>query len=210
MPDKLDNIKELQKFLGIINYARNFIKDLGKIAGPLYAKTGSTGQKYFNSGDIKLVQKIKETIKNIPDLNMPLETDYLIIETDGSFEGWGAVLKAKTNKYKDKNEKKICAYQSGKYKEKGNMSSIDTEILAVIYGLNSFRLYILNKSEVLIRTDCEAIVRFHQKINEKNSSRRRWLNFIDTISIYNLVFEHIKGKDNNLADQLSRLKITVN
>ena len=36
MPDKLDNVKELQKFLGIVNYARSFIKDLGKIAGPLY------------------------------------------------------------------------------------------------------------------------------------------------------------------------------
>ena len=122
----------------------------------------------------------------------------------------GAVLKAKPNKYSNKNEEKICAYQSGKYKEKGNMSSIDAEILAVIYGLNSFRLHILNKPEILVRTDCEAIVKFYQKINDKNSSRRRWLNFLDTISIYNLKFEHIKGKDNNLADQLSRLNITAN
>jgi len=36
MPDKLDKTKDLQKFLGILNYARNFIKDLGKVAGPLY------------------------------------------------------------------------------------------------------------------------------------------------------------------------------
>jgi len=68
------------------------------------------------------------------------------------------------------------------------MSIIDAEILAVIYRLNSFKLYILNKQEVTIRTDCEAIVKFHHKINAKNSSRRRWLNFIDTISKYNLVF----------------------
>lgn len=60
MPDKLNNLKDLQKFLGIINYARPFIKDLGKIAGPLYSKTGTKGQKKFNIEDIKLVQKIKE------------------------------------------------------------------------------------------------------------------------------------------------------
>ena len=81
------------------------------------------------------------------------------------------------------------------------------EILAVIYGLNSFKIYILNKPEVLIRTDCEAIVKFHERINEKTSSKRRWLNFIDATSIYTLKFEHVKGKDNGLADKLSRLMI---
>jgi hypothetical protein len=28
----------LQQFLGIINYARNYIDNLAKLAGPLYAK----------------------------------------------------------------------------------------------------------------------------------------------------------------------------
>ncbi|KAK6803117.1 hypothetical protein RDI58_000901 [Solanum bulbocastanum] len=211
MPDKLDNTKELQKFLGLVNYARNFIKDLGKIAGPLYAKTGSKGQKHFNIEDIKLVQQIKEKVKNIPDLQIPLESDYLIVQIDGSKLGWGAILKSRPNKYSPKNEEKICAYQSGQYKEKGNMSSIDAEVLAVIYGLNSFKLYILNKQEVLVRTDCEAIVKFHEKINSKASSKRRWLNFIDIISIYNnIVFEYVKGKDNDLADKLSRLQLKTN
>lgn len=120
------------------------------------------------------------------------------------------MLKARPNKYSSKTEEKICAYQNGKYKEKGNMSSIDAEILAIVYGLNSVRLYILNKPEILVRTDCEAIVKFHQTINHKNSSKRRWLNFLDTISVYkNIIFEYIKGKDNNLADQLSRLNLKI-
>jgi len=63
MPDKLDNTKELQKKIGILNYARNFIKDLGKVAGPLYSKTGTHGQKTFNIEDIKLVQKLKHSSK---------------------------------------------------------------------------------------------------------------------------------------------------
>ena len=79
------------------------------------------------------------------------------------------------------------------------------ETLAVIYGLNSFKLYILNKPEILVRTDRKAIVKFYQKIKDKNSSKRRWLNFLDATSLYNIILEHIKGKDNNLADQLSRI-----
>lgn len=209
MPDKLDKTKELQKFLGMLNYARHFIKDLGKVAGPLYAKTGSTGQKFFNIEDIKLVQKLKDMIKTIPDLQLLLESDYLIIETDGCDTGWGAILKARPNKYSSKKDEKLCAYNSGQFKEKGQRSSIDLEVLAVIYGLNSFRIYIINKPEVLVRTDCEAIVKFYQKIADKHSSTRRWLNFINETSIYNLKFEHIKGIDNNLADQLSRLNIKI-
>lgn len=53
MPDKLDKTKDLQNFLGLLNYARAFIKDLGKVAGPLYSKTGSIGQNFFTTKDIK-------------------------------------------------------------------------------------------------------------------------------------------------------------
>ena len=55
----------------------------------------------------------------------------------------------------------------------------------------------MNKPEIFVRTDCKAIVKFYQKIKEKNSSKRRWLNFLDATSIYNIVLEHIKEKDNN-------------
>lgn len=54
------------------------------------------------------------------------------------FKEWGVVLKARPNKCSNKKEENVCAYQSEKYKEKGNMSSIDAEVLAIIYDLNSF------------------------------------------------------------------------
>lgn len=76
-------------------------------------------------------------------------------------------------------------------------------------SLNSFRLDIINKKEITVRTDCEAIVKFYNKINEKRSSTRRWLNFIVSIvgNGYNIKFEYNKGSDNQIADYLSRLII---
>ena len=49
------------------------------------------GKKYFNSEDIKLVKAIKEKVKNFKPLELPLEDNYFIIETDASISGWGAI-----------------------------------------------------------------------------------------------------------------------
>lgn len=74
--------------------------------------------------DIKLVQQIKTLVSKLSYLeDLSLDTDYIIIETDG------AVLKAKPNQYSTQKEEKLCGYASGKFKEKENISSIDAELL---------------------------------------------------------------------------------
>ena len=166
--DKIEDTKELQKFLGLLNYARPFIKNISRIACPSFSKVGSKGQNILTKKIyIKLVKTLKELVTKIPPLELPLIKDYLIIETDGCSLGWGTILLAKPHKYSTKNTKKICRYSSGKYKEKGNISSIDAEILAITYAIDSFRILIIPKKEILIRTDCEAIVKFYKLKNEK-------------------------------------------
>ena len=206
-PDTMNDKKVLQQFLGIVNYARNYIDNLAKLAGPLYAKLRKNGQKYFNSEDIKLVQAIKDKVKSLKPLELPLEDHYFIIETDASKVGWGAILKQKPNKYSAKAEEKICRYASGSYKLK-TVNNIDREILAVVHAINAFRLY-LGFKEFTVRTDCEAICRYYNQINSKKSSTRRWVLFEDIITGngYKVIFEHIKGKDNCLPDIFSRSTI---
>ena len=50
-------------------------------------------QKHFNSKDIKLVRTIKEKVKDLKPLELPLDDNYFIIETDAYKLGWGAILK---------------------------------------------------------------------------------------------------------------------
>ena len=103
-PDVMNDKKTLQQFLGIVNYARNYIENLAKLAGPLYAKLRKNGQKYFYYEDIKLVRTIKEKVKDLKPLELPLDDNYFIIETDASKLGWGAILKQKPHKYSSKLE----------------------------------------------------------------------------------------------------------
>ena len=206
-PDTMNDKKILQQFLGIVNYARNYIDNLAKLAGPLYSKLRKNGQKYFNSEDVKLVRAIKEKVKNLKPLELPLDNNYFIIETDASKIGWGAILKQKPNKYSSKTEEKICRYASGSYKLK-TVNNIDREILAVVNAINAFRLY-LGFKEFTVRTDCEAICKYYNQINSKKSSTRRWVLFEDIITGngYKVIFEHIKGKDNSLPDIFSRASV---
>ena len=41
-PNKLEDLKTLQSFLGLLNYARSYIKNLSRLAGPLYSQTKNT------------------------------------------------------------------------------------------------------------------------------------------------------------------------
>ena len=123
--DKLEDLKTLQSFLGLLNNARPYIKNLTQLAGPLYSKTKNRRQKYFNKEDIKLVQKIKEFVKNLPTLHLPLDSEYKIIQTDASQTEWGGILLPLTNNL----EEKLCRYCNGTFNEyQKNPSSTDLEI----------------------------------------------------------------------------------
>ena len=210
LPDNYhNNLKGLQRFLGLLNYARQFIKYYGRIAGPLYSKTTATGVKEFNKQDEERVKELKDLVRNIPKLFIPVSTDFLIITSDGSLEGWGAILECIPSEFSTE-KPRLVAYNSGKYKEENVKSSIDQEILAVVYALDAFKAFIIDKNRIKVRTDCQAIVKFISNLStEKKLARNRWVKFLDTISSGpEIVFEYIKGNENSIANFLSRYLIS--
>nr|AWK49042.1 ORF3 [Taro bacilliform CH virus] len=205
-PEKeLTNTKGLRSWLGILNYARSYIPYLGKQLGPLYSKVSPTGEKKMNQQDWAIVRQIKEKVQNLPDLELPPPDCHIVLETNGCMDGWGGVCKWKPQRCDGKTMEKICAYASGKFNPP--KSTIDAEIHAVMNSLNSFKIYYLDKKELLIRTDCQAIISFFNKSAQNKPSRVRWVSFTDFITGTGLEirFQHIDGKDNALADALSRL-----
>ncbi|KAG6508932.1 hypothetical protein ZIOFF_034314 [Zingiber officinale] len=108
-------------------------------------------------------------------------------------------------KFDSKSAEQISAYASGKFSPP--KSTIDAEIYAVMNSLNSFKIYYLDKEELLIRTDCQAIISFFNKSSQNKPSRVRWIAFTDFITGLGIPvqFQHIEGKDNTLSDALSRL-----
>nr|QJC63536.1 polyprotein [Cacao swollen shoot virus] len=206
---ELETTKGLRSFLGLLNYARIYIPNLGKKLSPLYAKTSPTGEKKFNRQDWHLIKEIKDMVQKLPDLAIPPARCCIVIESDGCMEGWGAVCKWKLAKEDSRTTEKICAYASGKF---GVIkSTIDAEIFALIKALESFKIFYLDKKHLVVRTDCQAIVTFYNKTSTHKPSRIRWITFSDYITGLGVqvTIEHINGTDNQLADTLSRLVYTT-
>ncbi|AEC49881.1 polyprotein [Banana streak UL virus] len=203
--EKLKTKEGLKSWLAILNYARGHIKNLGRTLGPLYPKTSEKGERSLNSEDWRIIRRMKQEVQKLPKLSIPPQDAYIVIETDGSMNGWGGICCWKKSKNDPRSTEQICRYASGKFAKP--KSTIEAEITGVLQSLEKFRLYYIDKAEITVRTDSSAIERFYNKSTEHKPSEVRWIHFMDVISGAGpeIKFEHIKGKENTLADLLSRL-----
>nr|GEV02811.1 retrotransposon protein, putative, Ty3-gypsy subclass [Tanacetum cinerariifolium] len=127
----------------------------------------------------------------------------------------GAVIGEGTIKLQPHIIKKIVNFNEEELKTKKGLSgkfsttqsTIDAEINACINTLEKQKIYYLDKQEVTLRTNCQAIISFYNKTNSNKSLRVKWIKFADAITGtgVKINIEHIEGKHNTLVDSLSRL-----
>ncbi|KAG0420565.1 Transposon Tf2-6 polyprotein [Dictyocoela roeselum] len=181
--------KKLQKILGYINWFRPFIKDFATLASSLYSKLKGKEEKFIWTEDDNA--KLKEIIKRIknnqilyhPDLN-----EEFCLEVDASRLGLGATLYQKG---------KIIGLYSYLFKNSElNYTISEKEFYAILKSLNHFRQLILG-TRVIIKTD------HANNLYDKDLTQRqqRWRLLLQEFD-YRL--DHVKGKENVLADILSR------
>lgn len=74
------NIKEVEQFLGFVNYHRNFIKGYSSIAKPLTIITGKT--PFMWGREQEAYETLKHALQTTPVLTLPNSTDKFILDTD--------------------------------------------------------------------------------------------------------------------------------
>lgn len=77
----------------------------------------------------------------------------------------------------------------------------EKELLSIVWSLQKFRTYLLGR-EIIIKTDHQALA-FIKKSRLTGARITRW-----SLSIqeYNIKIEYVKGRDNKVADYLSRIQ----
>ncbi|KAK4402824.1 movement protein [Sesamum angolense] len=113
-PDVLKDKKQLQSFLGVVNFAGIFIKDLAKYRKdfrPLLKETESAKWKWEEI-HTQRIRELKQVCNNLPKLAIPQDEDELVVYTDANDYRWAAVLMKKTTTGEEP-----CRYTGGLFTE---------------------------------------------------------------------------------------------
>jgi len=190
------NVNQLQTFLGMINYYRKFIANFSKKASPLYELLKKDVKFEFGPRQVIAFELLKKELTSKPIfLSVPNFSQPFTLQTDASNDGIGAILSQ---------GHKVIEYASRKLNTaERNYSTIEKELLAIVWSLQYFRYYLLGRSFV-IETDHNPLT-FIDKI-KSNSRIVRWKL---KMAEYDYQIKYKPGRFNN-ADFLSRTSHEVN
>lgn len=192
------NTKEVEQFLGFVNYHRTFIRHYSKIASPL---TKITGKKPFHWGpeQQQAFDSLKTALQSTPLLTLPNSHDKFILDTDASDVAIGAELL----QIQDGVEKVIAYGSFSLSSAQRRYCTTRKELLAIVRFTQHFRHYLLGR-EFLVRTDHNSLL-WLMNFKEPQGQLARWL---EVLSQYNhMKIQHRPGKSHTNADVLSRYSI---
>jgi hypothetical protein len=189
--------KDVQKFLGFMNFYRRFIEGYGRIAKPLHLLTGEHPFEWTKSQQ-ESFEELKYKLTEAPVLALPNLTDQFRVEVDASGYALGGVLSQKQNgKWKP-----IAFISRTMSPAEVNYEIYDKELLAIMYALDKWRHYLMGAEQQFeVLTDHKNLEYF-RKPQKLNGRQARWHLQLQN---FDFTLRHIPGTTNSKADILSRL-----
>ena len=188
------NLVQVQSFLGLANYHREFIPNLAELAEPLYAITKKDSFMWHDSHQ-QAFERLKEALLSPAVLVVPNKTDPFILAVDASHTCIGAeLLQVQEGK------ERVVAY--GSFALVGpqlNYCVTRKELLSLLRFCHHFRHYLLGRT-FTVRTDHYSLI-WLQNFKHPQGQLLRWM---EQLAEYNMVIQHRAGKEHQNADALSR------
>lgn len=203
---KPENLKQLESFLGLINFYARFLENRSLNLKPLYDLLKK--EKFeWDEKCSKAFNWVKNELISPKVLVNYDPKEKVILACDASNYGLSAIL---SHQYKDGTEKPI-AYASKKIaKSELNRKILDKEAMAIIFGVERFYQFIFGR-EFILRTDnkaLELILGPRKGIPLTADNRfQRWAYYL---SGFRYKIQHVKSEANANCDALSRLPIDDN
>ena len=183
-------------FHGLASFYRKYVKDFSSITSPLTEVIKKNVGFKWGDEQEKAFQLIKEKLTHAHLLVLPDFTKTFEIECDASGTGIGVVLMQ---------EGRPIAYFSEKLSRAVlNHPVYDKKLYALVQALETWQHYLWLK-EFVIYTDHESLkhLKGQYKLNRRHAL---WVEFI---GIFPYVIRYKQGKENIVAEVLSRMYILV-
>jgi len=145
------NVKKVQKFLGLANYYRRFIKNFARIAAPLHVLVRKEQKWKWEKEQKEVFKKLKTVFTTEPILAIPDINKKIRVEADASDYATGGVLSIKCE---DGKWRPVAFISKSLNAMEQNYEIHNKEMLAVIRCLEAWRHYLEGeKLEFEIWTD---------------------------------------------------------
>ena len=179
-------------------YYRRFCPNFTKVVAPLINLTSSKVKFRWDEDCQQTFEKFKTFLTSKPVLKVPEFDKPFTLQVDASNDAVGAVLL----QVGLDNILHPVSYFSRKLKtHQRSYSVVEKEALALLLALENFEVYVCNPSHVVTVYSDHNPLSFVNKMKNKNPRLTRWALALQP---YNINIAHINGKDNLIADLLSR------
>ena len=191
--------RQIQRFMGIANFNRKFIKSFSEITKPLTQLLSDKVKFQWGEAQQEAFSKLKDLMCKAPSLHLPNWKKPFCMETDASKVAVGAVL----FQMSDTGEKLPIAYHSRTLS--GNTGKIwsatEKELFAILDATRKWKTYCANK--IIVFTDHKPL-QYTRNMKDSRGKIARW---VMELSELDYEIRYIKGDDNSAADALSRIEI---
>ena len=189
----------LRSFMGMINGLGKFTNRLSALTTPLRELLCKDADWKWGVTQDKSFEEVKKALSHTPCLAPYEVSKRTILETDASRVGLGAAL---FQIQSDGSKRLVCAASRALTGAEKNYAVIELESLSVKWACEKFRTYILGK-RITIRTDHKPLVPL---LNDCPLDKLplRVQRFRLALLPYTYTVEHVPGKENVVADALSR------
>jgi hypothetical protein len=193
-----NHLKEVQAFLGFVNFYRRFIKDFSKVAKPLIKLTRKD-QPFVWSEECQIAfEQLKKRVTEAPVLSYfspELET---FLESDSSDYVSAGVLSQKGG---DGLIRPVAYFSKTLSPAECNYEIYDKELLAIIRCFEQWRAELQSvESPTSVLTDHKSLEYF-MTTKKLNRRQARWAEFL---AEFDFKIAYQPGKKNDKADSLTR------
>ena len=188
--------RDVKSFLGLVSYFRRSVKDFSKIANPLYSLTKADTKFTWDDKCQGAFETLRNKLLDSPTLKFPDFENEFSLHSDASVCGLGFFLTQM-----DENGVPAPVGFGGRSlnKHEKNYPIHELELLALVSGIKYFHQYLTLKP-FKIYCDSQSVV----WLLKQKETRGRLARWIMELSKYDFEVFHKPGKENLVADALSR------